>query len=320
MSRGPGIMQREIIRRASARRSPFTVREMASKLYAELDDTKLGAVRRALRGLVTMGYLKQEADRYSRTARPQPTRPEWITPLDIVRIEFAEADKMLEPDPETGRVNHYLGAAGWKRGYCLSTPTRDALAIFAPPVAAHFNQVLDCPLELTRLWHSEDCPWPLSQFLARALRWIKREAPLLDPQGRVPDCIFSYADPAAINPVTGRAHVGGIYTASNFAFVGTSHRTGHWLDEAGDRVSLPMCYRLFKTKSAGKIAALRPGWRFVAGERKNLFVFPMRLKLPAVLALIGGDGKRYQPGALPGGGHYSPQWQVKIKADLGDLW
>jgi hypothetical protein len=288
MAKGPGIMQREILRRASARRNAFTVREIAQKLFTQIDDTKLGAVRRSMQGLVAMEFLKHDAGKYLRTGKSLSDRPEWVTPVEIVQIEFDEADAMLDPDPLTGRVNHYLGAAGWKRGFCLTTASRDALAIFAPPVAAHFNQALDCPLELTRLWRSDDCPFPLSQFLARALKWIKREAPQTD-------CVFSYADPGAVNPVTGRAHIGGIYTASNFAFVGTSHRTGYWLDETGERVSLPMCYRMFKTKSAGKIAALRPSWRFVAGERKNLFVYPMRLKLPAVLEAIGGEGKRYNP-------------------------
>jgi hypothetical protein len=133
--------------------------------------------------------------------------------------------------------------------------------------------------------------------------------------------------------VTGRPHVGGIYTASNFAFIGTSHRTGYWLDDDGVRVSLPMCYRRFKTKSAGKIAALNPGWRFAAGERKNLFVYPMRLKVPAVLEAIGGDGKRYNPDAA---GIRTPEriraaasirlrpccarCKRSLKADLGDLW
>jgi hypothetical protein len=300
MSKGPGILQREILRRASARRNAFTVRQMASKLFAVLDETTLGRVRRAMQGLVTMGYLEKDGSSYSRTDQPLPGPREWQTPVEIVRIDFEEANFLLEGV-------HYLGPAGWTRGYCLTVPSRDAIAIFAPPVAAHFNQVLDAPLELTRLWRSDECPFPLSQFVARSLRWLKREVPNTD-------CVFSYADTAVVNPVTGKAHVGGIYAASNFQFVGTSHRTGFWLDEDGKRVSLPRCYRMFKTKSADKIAALRPGWRFVAGERKNLFCYPMRLKLPAVLAKIGGPGKRYNSVQR------SPQWHVRTQEILGDIY
>jgi hypothetical protein len=281
MSRGAGVMQREILRRASARRNAFTVREMASKLFTVIDDTKLGAVRRAMRGLVVMGLLtRDDAGRYRRTSKPLATRREWVTPVEVVRIDFAEADKLLDDG------GHYLGAAGWKRGYCLTTPGRDCLAIFAPPVAAHFNQVLPMPLELTRLWCSPECPWPLSQFVARALRWIRREVPDAS-------CVFSYADPAAVNPVNGRAHHGGVYVASGWTLIGTSHRTGYWLDEKGRRVTLPQCYRRFRTKSRASIAELRPSWRFVAGLRKNLYVIGIRMDVAAVLGAIGGAGKRY---------------------------
>jgi hypothetical protein len=281
MSRGPGIMQREILRRAQARRNAFTVLEMAAKLFTEIDDTRLGAVRRATRGLEAMGYLsRDDQGRYHRTSKRQPTQREWVTPVEIVQVGFDEADKILADG------NHYLGPAGWKRGYVLTTPTRDALAIFAPPVAAHFNRVLEMPLELTRLWRSDDCPFVLSQFLSRALRWIKRE---VGPCS----CVFSYADPAARNPRDGREHHGGIHAASNFVFIGTSHRTGYWLTSDGTRITLPQCYRRFKTKSVSRVAVLRPSWQFVPGERKNLFVFPMQMAVATVLDRIGGSGKRY---------------------------
>lgn len=159
MSRGPGILQREILRRASARRNAFTVREMASKLYATIDETRLGMVRRALYSLVAMGYLKRIGREYSRTSQPLTKRREWTTPVDIVRIDWSEADAMLHG-------NHYLGAAGYRPVFCLTTPTRDALALFGPPVASHFKMRLERPLELTRLWRADDCPFPLSQFLA----------------------------------------------------------------------------------------------------------------------------------------------------------
>jgi hypothetical protein len=300
MSRGPGIMQREILRRASARRSAFTVRQMAAKLFAVSDDSRRGAVRRACKGLVQMGFMKHDGGEYRRTSKPLSPRPEWKTPVEIVPIGFDEADAMLEGQ-------HYLGVPGYRPAFCLSTATRDALAVFAPPVASHFKKSLPAPLELTRLWRTDDCPFPLSQFLSRALRWIKREAPETD-------CVFSYSDPAAVNPVTGRPHVGGVYAASNFAYLGTARATDHWITPDFERVSAPRCYRLFRTKSAAKIAAFRPDWEFVAGMPKSLFCYPMRLKLPAVLEAIGGDGKRYQGTMRP------PQWLAKVKADLGDLY
>ena len=165
--------ERESLRRAQARRNAFTVKEMAAKLFTEIDDTRLGAVRRAMRGLEAMVYLlRDDKGCYHRTSKRAPTRREWVTPVELVQIGFDEADEILADG------NHYLGPAGWKRGYVLTTPTRDALAIFAPPVAAHFNQVLEMPLELTRLWRSDDCPFVLSQFfvsgfaLDQALGWL----------------------------------------------------------------------------------------------------------------------------------------------------
>lgn len=302
-------MQREIIRRAHATRKAFTVREMALKLFAdEIDNTKLGAVRRAMQGLVRMGFVSHDADKgeYRSTPMRAERRTEWITPLDIVPIDWASADAMLDG-------NHYLGRAGYQPTFCLTTPTRDALALFAPPVASHFKKALAAPLELTRLWRTHDCPFPLSQFLSRSLRWIKKAAPETD-------CVFSYADPGAINPITGKPHVGGVYIASNFAFLGEARATDHWLDDDGNKVSAPQCYRMFKTKSVEKIAALKPSWRHVAGQPKFLYAFPLRMRLADVLAAIGGPGSRYNAGAHPSGAQYSPQWQAKLKADLGDLW
>ncbi len=46
----------------------------------------------------------------------------------------------------------------------------------------------------------------------------------------------------------------------------------------------------------------------------------MRLKVAAVLEAIGGDGKRYNTAGAEGYAGRSPQWVVKLKADLGDLY
>ena len=262
------MMQREILRRASARRNAFTVREMASKLYAVVDETRLGAVRRALRGLVTMGHLRHEAGTYRRTSKPLSTRAEWTTRVDVVRIDWAEANAMLSG-------NHYLEGARYRPTFCLTTPSRDALAMFGPPVASHFKVKLAHPLELTRLWRSPDCPFPLSQFLARAVRYIKREAPATD-------CLFSYADPA-------QGHHGGIYIASGWTALGEARATDHWITPDGVKVSAAQCYRRFKTKSVERIGTLEPSWVRIVGVRKRLFVYPMRLSVATVLDAIGRE-------------------------------
>jgi hypothetical protein len=54
----------------------------------------------------------------------------------------------------------------------------------ASPIAAHFKTKLRSPLELTRLWQSDERrqnkATPLSQFLAATLRWLKQNAPEVD--------------------------------------------------------------------------------------------------------------------------------------------
>ncbi len=244
-------------------------------------------------GLVAMDYLKREGGRYRQTAKRLPKCREWHNDIGPVQIPLAEANGLLD--------EHYLGSAGFQRAYyCLATPARDVVAVYGAPVASHFNIALDRPLELTRLWRAPDCPFPLSQFLAASLRWLRRHVPEAD-------CVFSYADPAVRNPVSGIAHSGGIYVAANFAYLGKSHRTAHWITPAGQKISSPQCYRLFKTKSVVKIAKLQPTWQLIRGEPKLLYVYPLRMTVPEVLAAIGGDGHLYstvkeKPAVLEHGG------------------
>ena len=281
MSRGPGLMQREILRRASR---PLSVRAAAQFLFVDFDRSQLGAVRRAMQSLVRMGYLRRSPAGYVRTNKRQQQRGEWrvIGPTPqptngLLQIAPREANVIL-------RDRHYLGAAHYRPRFCLTTPTRDALALYAPPIAVHFKTMLDSPLELTRLWRADDADVILSQFLAATLRWLRREAPDAD-------CVFSYADSAAWNPITGRRHNGGIYTASNFTCLGEARATDHWIDDAGDRVTAAKCYRMMRTKSRERIAELRPTWRLVPGERKLLYLYPLRMSVAQVLERIGERGR-----------------------------
>jgi hypothetical protein len=288
MGHGPGIMQREILRRA---RGAFTVRDVAQKLYLRFDDSKLGAVRRAMRGLETMGYLSREHPgqcpgdgRYRRTAQRQPTRREWRNDIGPARITLADANAMLEG-------KHYLGSMnGWHVDYCLATPARDALAMFKAPVATSFTAALTRPLELTRLWRADDCPFPASQFLAATLKWIKRTA-------KDVDCVFSYADPEARDSATGRQHSGGVYIAANFVYLGKSQAMPYWIKPDGSSVSARAVQRRLGTKDRAKVAALEPSWQHVPGEAKLLYVYPMATTISGIRAKLGTG--RYRHTLLP---------------------
>src|SRR6516165_2874686 len=76
--------------------------------------------------------------------------------MEIDLISAAEANAIL-----TGQ--HYLGAKARFAHICFATPERDAVAIYAPPVAASINRNI---FELARLWQSDNEQRPVSQFLA----------------------------------------------------------------------------------------------------------------------------------------------------------
>jgi hypothetical protein len=126
MSRGPGIMQREILRRA---RGAFTVRDIAQKLYVKIDDSKLGGVRRAVRSLEAKGYLIREPGQgcYRKQEKPQapPKRREWRrVPAPIRNNGFqwdkrqAEAEREAETTlgarrpQDSGKIDYTIGEIG----------------------------------------------------------------------------------------------------------------------------------------------------------------------------------------------------------------
>lgn len=193
--------------------------------------------------------------------------------LQVVTAD--EASKMLE-----GR--HYLGPLEYQPRFCIATPERDAVAVYSPPVAAHFKTIPDFrPLELARLWQADESDRPLSQFLAASLRWLRHLAPEVD-------CVFSYADPAQKNDRTRRPHNGTIYQATNFAYLGESRATDYWRTPSGEEISSPVCYRRFKTKSREKIQQLNPKWKLIPGEPKRLYVYGLQKTPAEILAVIKG--------------------------------
>lgn len=231
--------------------------------------------------------------------------------LDL--IQATEANALIVADPDD---THYLGEADYMPSHCIATSERDAVAIFGPPTAQHFKGgpkatraervVLSKPLELTRLWQSQarrERNEPLSQFLSKALRYMRS----LSPES---DCVFSYADPARISPTTGEAHKGTIYRACNFECFGASRVTDEWevrdpvTDEVMAVLSSPVCYRRFHTKSrqhlshtAGYTCShekcethqhVGPGLVLREKPPKILYVKGLRITPQQVREIIGG--------------------------------
>jgi hypothetical protein len=182
---------------------------------------------------------------------------------------------------------HYLGGVEFNPRFCIATAERDAVAVFSHPISHHFKMKLRDPLELARLWKSDHSTMPLSQFLGRSLRWIRKLAPKAD-------CVFSYADPSRKNKKTGKRHTGTIYQATNFTYLGPSRVTDYWRKPSGELVSSPVCYRVLKTKSRERIKKLRPTWKLIRGKPKHLYVFGLRRTPDEVLTLIRGRYKGRQ--------------------------
>lgn len=174
---------------------------------------------------------------------------------------------------------HYLGAADYKPRFCMTTKERNAVAIFSDPIAAHFKTTIENPLELARLWRADNAPFQTSEFLGNCLRYLRKLAPDTD-------CVFTYADPAASNSVTGKQHNGGVYIAANFTALRKSRATDQWRLPSGEVLTAARVYRQLKTKSREAIAKSRPDWTLIPGVPKRLFLYPMRMTAVQVLAKL----------------------------------
>jgi hypothetical protein len=188
---------------------------------------------------------------------------------EIDRIGTVAASALLDGQ-------HYLGALEFNARYCLASPRRDALAVFATPTASAFDKALPGCLELTRLWQAQsrrDTGAPLSAFLRDAITWLRRD------NRKIP-CVFSYTDPAQCGP-DGKPHSGGVYQWAGFSKLGQSRVTDLWRVRAtGEILSSPVCYRRYRTKS--RTALQRRGLDRIEKPGKVLYVFPLAQTLAAI--------------------------------------
>jgi hypothetical protein len=198
----------------------------------------------------------------------------------IERITMQEANARLDLG-DLGLEQHYLGPSRYRGDFALSNAARSAIAVFRPPIAASFNRALASPLELSRLLGTIDRPAQLSGFVSAALKWIKRDRPECS-------CVIAYTDPGASNSVTGLAHSGVVYRGSNFVDCGLAPASEpHWVTHnSGERVNRQSVYRLLGTASRERVAAARPDWQSVPGTPKRLFIYPMAMTVPDVLASL----------------------------------
>lgn len=192
--------------------------------------------------------------------------------MRLAIINAPEANAIIEG-------KHYLGATEYQPMFCFATEERDAVAIYSPPVAKHFKVKLTKPLELVRLWQSDAQKRKVGAFLASSIRTVRK----LSPDS---DCIFSYADPGQLNPITGEPHTGAVYRATGWAYFGASRVTDYWRDADGAVISSPKMYRMFKTKSRVWLAML--GYTLIEKPPKHLYVYGLRKTPEEVREIIAG--------------------------------
>jgi hypothetical protein len=152
----------------------------------------------------------------------------------------------------------------------------EACAVFASPVNKYFGRGA---VELIRLVRSEAPQGPLSQFVARAVRWLRRETKL--------QFLISYAD-------SGQGHHGGIYQALSFDFVRVSDGHANWRGPDGTLCSS----RAFDQRSPEN----RVGWVRESGSPKFLYVKALNESRKSLMGRFGWEPLPYpKPDLLTAG-------------------
>lgn len=133
--------------------------------------------------------------------------------------------------------------------------------------------------ELSRLVRRDDFARQLSPFVTWSLRWLRAntETPF----------ILSYAD-------TKHNHHGGIYQACGFIYVGTTPPDCIGFEPPdGSFVHARNCNSRFGTRSMVSLAELRPDWKPIFGQRKHLYIFPLRQKWATIARAREWERKPY---------------------------
>ena len=189
--------------------------------------------------------------------------------LTFVRGKFADAlPLVLEHHYTHRRTADPMHVFLWKDAERIV-----ATAIFTSPVNRYFGKGA---VELARLVRVPDCLAPLSAFVAKCLRWLKKNTKLL--------YCLSYAD-------TTVGHHGGIYQALNFVFVAESKGNTQWLCNFTDKVVSGRSYD--QQAQHNKV-----GWTRMRTGKKLLYVYPLAEKIQPLLERFGWAAMPYiKPGA-----------------------
>lgn len=167
---------------------------------------------------------------------------------------------------------HYLGgcspgqpdAFGWIEDGALV-----AVAVYGAP---HAPKIPSGYRDLRRLARSEAMQAPLSRFVARTLRHLKRAGW---------QAAITWADQE-------QGHHGGIYQATNWVYVqpqSYNWNSSYKLPDGTIRDHRSV-FKELGTTAKDKVAALRPSWKPFLPKQKLKYVFPMSARLSEIEAAM----------------------------------
>lgn len=232
---------------------------------------------------------------------------------ELIVIPQDEANALLASG------GHYLGPVKYPPRYCITTKDRMAVAVYAPVMASGYKRVggkeTGEPIfgiaELTRLWVHPDATFKTSEFLAASLTWLKVNGTLKQLDKKTKrliaehpiKCVISYADPRV-------GHVGSIYQVTSWIYLGEStvtdtfevvepcefegYKGTTYTFKPGERVTLNVCYRIWKTKKKSVILEKTAGkWKDLGAVAKHAYMFPF-VRRPNQIAALLAQFPRYK--------------------------
>lgn len=132
------------------------------------------------------------------------------------------------------------------------------------------------------------------------------------------DCLISYCDPSALNTETGAPNLGAVYDFARWKYVGLSRPEPHWLDADGKRINKQAVRALLGTVAKEAVAELRPGWRYVRGTRKHLYMIGGARSVEACLAILAAVPRAPSSRPFAYAVQRSPWKTEELRRALGD--
>ena len=143
--------------------------------------------------------------------------------------------------------------------------------------------------ELTRLWVADRAPDYLeSRSIAATLRVLRQKSKF--------KCVISYSDP-------NQGHIGTVYQASNWIFLGKQSESTQLEFLSGRRLHKRAAFDKFGTDNAERLKSRFPGIRNIKVEGKLKYAYPLDRKLRKQIQHLSKPYPKRQPEKRGSGDH-----------------